>query len=197
MSAIRFLSDWWFTSYSGSSSRWSWMNSPKKLSSWSPTGWSSDSGCRVIFMMQRVSSIDRPAALGGLFDARLAAGLLHQFALGVADAAHRVDHVHRQADRAALIGDGPRDRLANPPGGVGAELIAAGVFELIDGPHQAGVAFLDQVEEAQAAVAVFLGDRDDQPQVAGREDALGGVVVVLQVGRCARCGRRAWRRFRG
>ena len=147
-------------------------------------------------MMQRASSSDRPAALGGFFGVRLAAVLLHELARHAADLAHRVDHVHRQADRAALVGDGPGDRLANPPGGVGAELVAAGMLELVDGPHQAGVAFLNQVEEAQAAVAIPLGDRHDQPQVAGREDALGGVVVVLQHRPCARCGGRAWRGFR-
>ena len=132
-------------------------------------------------MMQRASSSDRPARLGGFFGVGSRPSSCTSSRLIAAHLAHRVDHVHRHANRAALVGDGPRDRLANPPGGVGAELVAAGVFELIDGPHQAGVAFLDQVEEGQAAVAIFLGDRDDQPQVAGREDALGGVVVALQV----------------
>ena len=32
--------------------------------------------------------------------------------------AHRVDHVYRQADRAALVGDRPGDGLANPPRGI-------------------------------------------------------------------------------
>ena len=82
---------------------------------------------------------------------------------------HRLDHVHRDADRPGLVGDGPGDRLANPPGRVGAELVAAAVLVLVDGPHQPGVAFLDQVKERQAAVAVLLGDRDDQPEVAAGE----------------------------
>ena len=64
--------------------------------------------------------------------------------------AHRLDHVHRNADRPGLVGDGPRDRLADPPGGVRRELVAAAVLVLVDRPHQARVAFLDQVEEAQA-----------------------------------------------
>ena len=87
---------------------------------------------------------------GRFFDARLAAVLLHQLAGHGPHLAHRVDHVHRHADRAALVGNRPGDRLANPPGGVGRELVAAGVLELVDRPHQAGVAFLNQVEEAQA-----------------------------------------------
>jgi hypothetical protein len=109
---------------------------------------------------------------------RFAAELLNKRAVDRPHFAHRIDHMHRHANRAALIGDRSRDRLANPPRGVGAELVAAGVFEFIDGPHQAGVALLDQIEERQAAVAVFLGDTDDQPQVTGREVPLGRVVFL-------------------
>ena len=65
-----------------------------------------------------------------------------------------------------MIGDRAGDRLANPPRRVGAELIAAAIFVLIDRAHQAGVSFLDDVQESQAAIAVFLGDRDDQAQVS-------------------------------
>ena len=70
-----------------------------------------------------------------------------------------VDHVHRNANRAGLIGNRAGNRLANPPRGVRAELEAAAILVLIDGSHQAGVAFLNQVQEAQAAVAVLLGDQ--------------------------------------
>ncbi len=101
---------------------------------------------------------------------------LQQLLGDVAQLRHRLDHVHRDADGAGLVGDGAGDRLANPPGGVGRELVAAAIFVLVDRPHQAGVAFLDQVEEGQAAVAVLLGDRDDQPQVAARQLALGVLV---------------------
>ena len=48
-----------------------------------------------------------------------------------------------------------------------------------------GVALLDQVQEAQAAVAVLLGDGDDQPQVAFRQAALGLLVLgvdLLEIG---------------
>ena len=69
------------------------------------------------------------------------------------------------ADGARLIGDRARDRLPDPPRGVGRELVAAAVLELVDRLHQADVAFLDEVEELQAAVGVFLGDRDDETQV--------------------------------
>ena len=73
--------------------------------------------------------------------------------------------MHRDADRAGLIGDRAGDRLPDPPGRIGREFIAAPIFELIDRLHQADIAFLDQIEELQAAIGVFLGDRNDEPQV--------------------------------
>ena len=57
------------------------------------------------------------------------------------------------------------------------ELEAAAIFVLVDRSHQAGVAFLNQVQEAQAAVAILLGDRHDQPQVAAGEFALDALVT--------------------
>ena len=85
-----------------------------------------------------------------------------------ADAVHlvdRLDHVHRNTDRARLVGDRAGDGLANPPGGVGRELVATAVFELVHRLHQADVAFLDQIEELQATVGVLLGNRDHEAQV--------------------------------
>jgi hypothetical protein len=104
-------------------------------------------------------------ALGDFFGGRFAAELLHQLALRANQLVDRLDHVHRDADGAGLVGDGAGDGLANPPGGVGGKLVAAAPFELVHGLHQADVAFLDQVQELQAAVGVFLGDGDDQAQV--------------------------------
>ncbi|MCY1177488.1 hypothetical protein D9M73_177980 [compost metagenome] len=73
--------------------------------------------------------------------------------------------MHRNTDGAGLVGDRPGNGLTDPPGGIGRELVAATVFELVHGLHQADVAFLDQVEELQAAVGVLLGDGDHQTQV--------------------------------
>src|SRR5918994_1713294 len=50
------------------------------------------------------------------------------------------------------VGDRAGDRLTNPPGRVGRELVAAAIFELIDRLHQADVAFLDEVQELQTAI---------------------------------------------
>ena len=71
------------------------------------------------------------------------------------------------------------NRLSDPPGGVGAELEAPAVVELLDRPDEAQVALLDQVEEGQAAAHVALGDGDDQAQVGLDQSALGLHVVAL------------------
>jgi hypothetical protein len=96
---------------------------------------------------------------------RLAADLVQHLARGAHDLVDRLDHVHRDADGARLVGDRAGDRLPDPPRRVGRELVAAAVLELVDRLHQADVAFLDEVEELQAAVGVFLGDRDHEAQV--------------------------------
>jgi hypothetical protein len=111
--------------------------------------------------------------LGDLLGARLAAELLLQVALGADELVDRLDHVHGDADRARLIRDGAGDRLPNPPGGVGGELVAAPVLELLDRLHQADVALLDEVEELQAAVGVLLGDRDHEAEVGLDQLGLG------------------------
>ena len=127
--------------------------------------------------------VDRqPAQFGHFFQGRLAAFGMHQVAIDVADLAHFFDHVDRHADRAALIGDGAADGLANPPRRVGRETEAAGVFELVHRPHQPRVAFLDQVQKAQAAVAVAFGDGNDQAKVAGDQVAAGRLVQLAQCG---------------
>src|SRR5487761_148237 len=77
----------------------------------------------------------------------------------------RRDHVHWDADGAGLIGDGTGDSLANPPRTVSRELVATAPLELVDTPHQADVALLDQVEELQAAVVILLRDGNDEAEV--------------------------------
>ena len=94
-----------------------------------------------------------------------AADLVQHLAAGAHQLVDRFDHMDRDTDRACLIGDRAGDRLTDPPCGIGRELVAAAVFELIDRFHQADVALLDQVEELQPAVGVFLGDGDHEAQV--------------------------------
>jgi hypothetical protein len=87
--------------------------------------------------------------------------------------------VDRHADRARLVGERPRDGLADPPRGIGRELVAAAPVELLDRPDEPERALLDQVEEGQALVAVVLGDRDHEPEVRLDHALLGGAFAAL------------------
>ncbi|HSQ64448.1 MAG TPA: hypothetical protein VLM85_14590, partial [Polyangiaceae bacterium] len=68
--------------------------------------------------------LERHAQLvGKLLRGGLAADLVQHLAAGPHQLVDRLDHVHRDADRARLIGDRAGDRLADPPGGIGGELV--------------------------------------------------------------------------
>ena len=88
-------------------------------------------------------------------------------------------HVHGDPDRAALVGDRARHRLADPPRGVGRELVAAAVVELLHRPDQSQRALLDQVQEGEAAAHVALGDRHHEAQVGLDHLLLGRHVPAL------------------
>src|SRR5688572_10681286 len=80
--------------------------------------------------------------------------------------ARRLGHVHRNADRTALVRDGARDGLSDPPYGIGRYFHAVAVIELLDRVHEAHIALLNQVEEVQRSpVAIFLRNRDDETHV--------------------------------
>ena len=121
-------------------------------------------------------------AAADFFVGRSAAQFLFELARGAQELVHALVHVNRNADGAGLVGDGARDGLANPPGGVGRELVAAAVFELVGGAHQADVAFLDQVQQVQAAVDVLLGDRNHQAEVGLDQVLLGALGFELRRG---------------
>src|SRR3989338_4239055 len=71
----------------------------------------------------------------------------------------------RDPDRARLVGDGPRDRLADPPSRVRGKLEAEAVLEAVGRLHQTHVAFLDQIEERKPSADVTLGDGDHETKV--------------------------------
>src|SRR5262245_11050997 len=112
-----------------------------------------------------------------LLDRWLTSELLEHLALDPQHLVHRLDHVHRDPDRARLVGDRASDRLPDPPRRVGRELEALRVVELLDGADQAEVALLDEVEQGHAATDVPLGDRDDEPEVGLGELPLGELTV--------------------
>ncbi len=73
--------------------------------------------------------------------------------------------MHRNADGAGLIGDGAGDGLADPPRRIRRKLVTAAPLELVHGLHQADVALLNQVQELQSAIGIFLGDGNDEAEV--------------------------------
>ena len=117
--------------------------------------------------------------LRDFFRGGLAAQFLHERARRPDQLVDRLDHVHRDPDGARLVGNRAGDGLADPPRRVGRELVAAPVLELVDRLHQADVAFLDQVEELQAAVRVLLRDGHDQAEVGLDQFLLGLLGLCL------------------
>ena len=81
------------------------------------------------------------------------------------DLVQRPHLVQRQAHDARLLGQRLKDRLANPPHGVGDELEAAGFVELLGGLDQSEVALVDQVREAQSLILVLFGHGHHEAQV--------------------------------
>ena len=104
---------------------------------------------------------------------RVAVELLGERPAGAQDAPHLLADVHGQADRPALVGERPRDRLADPPGRVGREPVAHPVVELLDRPDQAHVALLDQVEQRHVGARVVARDRHHEAQVRLDQPPLG------------------------
>lgn len=118
--------------------------------------------------------LGRQVQVGGdLLRGRFAAAFLEHPALDADDPVDQLHDVDGDADGAGLVGQGAGHGLADPPGGVGGELVAAGVVELLDGPDQAQVPLLDQVQHGQPAPDVPLGHRHHEPQVGLDQAALG------------------------
>ena len=118
--------------------------------------------------------VDVVAQLGcDLFDLGLATELAFEVAPDGGDLVDLLGDVHGQPHDASLLRDAPRDRLPHPPGGVGRELEALGVVELLDGADEAGVALLHQVEQGHLRAAVLAGDAHDEPEVGGNEAVQG------------------------
>src|SRR5262249_13838564 len=69
---------------------------------------------------------------GKLLGCRLAAYLVEHLPARTHDLVDDLDHVNRHTDGARLLVEGAADRLPNPPGGVGRELEATSIFELVD-----------------------------------------------------------------
>ena len=107
-------------------------------------------------------------ARADLLAGRLPAILLDQPSADAEQLIDGLDHMHGYSNGPGLVRDGPRDGLTNPPGRIGAELVAFSVVELFDRSNEAYVALLNQVQERHAPADVFLRHADHQAKVSLR-----------------------------
>jgi hypothetical protein len=104
--------------------------------------------------------------LGNLRGSRLPAELLQQRRGALAYPVQGSGAVERDPHDPALLGQRLEDGLSNPPDGVGDELDALGLVELVGRADEAEVALVDQVGEGHALVLILLGHGNDESQVA-------------------------------
>ena len=114
---------------------------------------------------------------GQFFVGRLALVLLLELGEGLVDLVQGAHLVQRQTDDTALLRKGLEDALTDPPHGVGDELEAAGLVELLSGLDQAQVAFVDQVGKAQTLVLVLFRHGNHETQVRTGEFLQGDGVA--------------------
>ena len=100
-----------------------------------------------------------------LFRRGFTAQVLEHLTLHTRQLVDDLDHVDGNTNRTGLVRHGTSDGLTDPPGGIGRELVALGVVELLHRTDQAQVALLNEVQEEHAAPRVALGQRDHQAQV--------------------------------
>ena len=101
------------------------MKSPRWLSSSSPIGVSSESVPWHFQHLRTLSiGIDSFSASSSRWLGTISCSIWRRCDQLV----DRLDHMHRNADGARLIGNRPSDRLTDPPGGIGGEFVTAMIF---------------------------------------------------------------------
>src|SRR5579875_179251 len=116
--------------------------------------------------------------LRNLFRRRLASQVLQQAAADANQAVNRLHHMHRDTNRARLVGDCTRNGLTNPPRRIRAELVTLRVVELLDRTNEADIALLDQIQQAHTTANILLRDADDKTQVCFGQAALRLLTVL-------------------
>src|ERR671912_850300 len=130
--------------------------------------------------LQVTNVLYRPAEpTGHVLIGGLALYLRGELVVGAGHLAKLVAPVHGHPYGAALVGNGTLHRLPDPPGGIRGESPSTVGIELLDGPHQAYVALLDQVLERQPHPTVLLGYAHDEPEVLLDEFLPGTLVSGL------------------
>ena len=153
--------------------------SPSRDESFSEyTGVSREISSREMFSRSDTCSRSRSsflAIMSGLRDEEL---LALEVLAHLLDLDELVGPVQRQADHPRLLADGLQDGLADPPHGVGDEVVALLHVEALDGVHEPDVALADEVRERKALVLVLLGHVDDEAEVRPDQLLLGQLLVL-------------------
>ncbi len=130
-----------------------------------PTTFESDSEARVIARSTSASGSVDARFVGDLLDRRLPAETPREHLARTGDARWSVACLCGSRMRPHLLGERVRDRLPNPPDGVGDELHAAVGVEAAGGLDEADVPLVDQVEERDVGRVEALGIGDDEAEV--------------------------------
>src|SRR6185312_416564 len=117
---------------------------------------------------------------GNFFGRGFTSKVLQQTAANADQAIDRLHHMYRNTNRARLIGNRTRNRLANPPGGIRTELVSLRVIELLHGPDQPDITLLDQVQQAHAAPDILLSHAHNQSQICLGQTPLCLFTIINQ-----------------
>jgi hypothetical protein len=139
----------------GETVRASATKSPIFESPSAPAGASMLGGCLGARDMSWIFLDRQTGPLRNLLEGRLATVLLREFLCDSRHLVLRLEDVDRNTDGPRLVGESAVDGLADPPARVGAELDAACMVELVDSPHEADIAFLDEIVQRQSSVALL------------------------------------------
>ena len=113
--------------------------------------------------------LGHPQPASDLLPGRLSAFLLFQLLFDTTEPAQALPHVVGQPNRAPLILKRSGNRLANPPGGVGAELVAPSVVEFLNRPDKAHIPLLNEIQEGNPLPHIPLGHAHHQTGVGANQ----------------------------
>ncbi len=119
--------------------------------------------------------------LGQLFGGGRTAFHFQKEVARFAEAGDHFDHVGGDVHRLVGVDQATLDGLLDPPRSIGTEACILIRIKPLDGANQAEVALVDQVVERHAALGVFLGNVDDEPQVGLDHGLAGGRGIALRL----------------
>src|SRR2546423_1043174 len=111
---------------------------------------------------------------------RLTPQVLQKRRLRRLQAAKVFAQIDGQTNGPGLVGERPPECLANPPGGIGAELAAARGVEALDRAYEAKIALLNEILQVESTSLVFFGKTDDQAQVRLDQKPSGLLIPHVQ-----------------